>query len=394
MESLLNKQRILNIMQANGVDVLMATIPENVLYASGFRSLSQWLIRGRKTPVVVVLNSNGDLTLVAPAGELDRAACDPPAVDRIIAFDTVTIEPGHEAIWLPEDRRYAEIALRAGRPFDLWEALTTLDLQNASCVAIDDPDLAAAYREYYNAKVIDGRPLWQESRLIKTPAELARLRRAVEITEHALQHAMAAVRVGMSERELAAIFEAALLEAGHFAQPYLTVIGGGTFGAYPNHVPGDYRIKAGDLIRWDVGCEYKGYVADIARTACVGEPNELQSRRWEAVLAGQVAALDAIQPGVAASEIYRIGMDAARHAGLPEIKRKHIGHGIGIDMYEPPSISPHETLTLQPGMVFELEVLFYEFGFGSTQVEDTIHITPDGYECFTTLPHELFIVGD
>jgi Xaa-Pro aminopeptidase len=392
MESLLNKQRILNIMQANDVDVLMATIPENVLYASGFRSLSQWLIRGRKTPVIVVLNTNGDLTLVAPAGELDRAACNPPAVDRIIAFDTVTIEPGYEAIWLQEDRRYAEIALSAGRPADLWEALATLDLQNASCVAIDDPDLVADYREHYSANVIDGRSLWQESRLIKTPAELARLRKAVEITEHALQHSMAAVRVGMSERELGAIFEAALLEAG--GQPYLTVIGGGTFGAYPNHVPGDYRIKAGDLIRWDVGCEYNGYVADIARTACVGEPNELQSRRWQAVLAGQVAALEAILPGVPASEIYRIGMDAARNAGLPEIKRKHIGHGIGIDMYEQPSISPHETLILQQGMVFELEVLFYEFGFGSTQVEDTIHITSDGYERFTTLPHELFIVGD
>jgi Xaa-Pro aminopeptidase len=143
-----------------------------------------------------------------------------------------------------------------------------------------------------------------------------------------------------------------------------------------------------------VGCEYNGYVADIARTACVGEPNELQSRRWQAVLAGQVAALEAILPGVPASEIYRIGMDAARNAGLPEIKRKHIGHGIGIDMYEQPSISPHETLILQQGMVFELEVLFYEFGFGSTQVEDTIHITSDGYERFTTLPHELFIVGD
>lgn len=391
MESLLNKQRALDIMQANHVDVLIATIPENVLYASGFRSLSQWLIRGRKTPVVVVLNADGDLTLVAPAGELDRAACDPPAVDRIIAFDTVTIEPGDEAIWLPEDRRYARMGLTPELNFDLWEGLARLSLQNASCVAIDDPDLAAAYREHYSAKVIDGRPLWQESRLIKTPAEVARLRRAVEITEHALQHSMAAVRVGMSERELGAIFEAALLEAG--GQPYLTVIGAGTFGAYPNHVPGNYRIKAGDLIRWDVGCEYKGYVADIARTACVGEPNELQSRRWQAVLAGQVAALEAIQPGVAASEIYHIGMNAARHAGLPQIKRKHIGHGIGIDMYEAPSISPHETLILQPGMVFELEVLFYEFGFGSTQVEDTIHITPDGYDCLTTLPHELFIVG-
>lgn len=391
VKSLLNKERAINIMEANDIDILIATIPENVLYASGFRSLSQWLIRGRKTAVVVVLNRNGHVTLVAPAGELDRAACDPPAVDRIIAFDTVTIESGREESWLPEDSRYAEIALSQGRPAGLWDALAMLDLQNSSNIAIDDSDLAAAYPEHYNANVIDGRPLWQECRLIKTPAEVARLRRAVEITEHAIRHSMAAAEVGMSEKELAAIFEAALLEAG--GRPYLTVIGSGTFGAYPNHVPGDYRIQKGDLIRWDVGCEYNGYVADIARTACVGEPNEVQSRCCQAILAGQVAALNAIQPGVPAAEIYHIGMSAARNAGLPDLKRKHIGHGIGIDMYEPPSISPHETLILQPGMVFELEVLYYEFGFGSIQVEDTIHITQDGYECFTTLPHELVIIG-
>nr|VFK28529.1 MAG: Xaa-Pro aminopeptidase [Candidatus Kentron sp. MB]VFK33089.1 MAG: Xaa-Pro aminopeptidase [Candidatus Kentron sp. MB]VFK76050.1 MAG: Xaa-Pro aminopeptidase [Candidatus Kentron sp. MB] len=391
MEPLLNKQRALNTMRANNVDVLVATMPENVLYASGFRSLSQWLVRGRKTLVLVVLNSNGDLTLIAPAGELDRAACDPPAVDRIIAFDTVTIESGHESQWSAEDHRYAKMAFDPKRPTNLWEALATLDVMNASRIAIDDPDLAAACREHYSVNVIDGRPLWQESRMLKTPAELTRVKHAVAITEQAIQHSMDAVRVGISERELGAVFEAALLKAG--GKPYLTVIGAGTFGAYPNHIPGNYRIKKGDLIRWDVGAEYEGYVADIARTACVGEPNELQFRRWQAVLAGQKAALDAIQPGIAASDIYRIGMDAVRHSGLPEIKRKHIGHGVGIDMYEPPSISPHETLILEPGMVFELEVLFYEFAFGSTQVEDTIHITQDGYECFTTLPHELFIVG-
>lgn len=63
-------------------------------------------------------------------------------------------------------------------------------------------------------------------------------------------------------------------------------------------------------------------------------------------------------------------------------------------MYERPFITPNETLQLQPGMVFELEVLFYEFGFGSVQVEDTIHVTPDGYERFTSLPHELFVLGE
>jgi Xaa-Pro aminopeptidase len=394
MDALLNKPRLLNIMKTNDIEVIIATMPENVLYASGFRSLSQWLIRGAKTPVLVVLDANGYLTLIASAGELDRAACEPPAVDRIIAFDFVTIELGDKSQWLPEDQRYAEMALTTERPAHLWDALKTLDLlHDATRVAIDDADLMVAYREHYpDTNVIDGRPFWQETRLIKTPAEIARLRKTVEITEFAIYESMNAVRVGITERELGLVFEKAILDAG--GQVYLSVIAAGTFGAYPNHIPGDYVIQQGDLIRWDVGCEYQGYVADFARTACVGKPNALQTRRWQAILAGQLAAMECIKPGAKAADIYHIGMDAARRSGIPEIRRKHIGHGIGIDMYERPFINPNETLALQPGMVFELEVLFYEFGFGSVQVEDTIHVTADGYERFTTLPHELFVVGE
>lgn len=392
MKPLLNKTRVLELMQNEGVDVMMATIPENLLYASGFRSLSQWLIRGQKTPVVAIVKSNGEVTLVAPAGELDRAACDPPAVDHIIAFNTVTVEPGNKDLWLAEDQRYAQMVLTNERPKDLWEALELAGATQANCVAIDDPDLTQAYGQRYTAKVIDARPLWLQSRLIKTPEEVARLRKAVQITEEAFIQATSAVRVGITEKELATIFNMAVVEAG--GEPYLTVIGAGTYGAYPNHVPGDYRIKAGDLIRWDMGCSYQGYVADIARTTCIGRPNKLQNERWEAVLAGQLAALEAIKPERSAAEIYNIGMEAARRNGLPDIKRKHLGHGIGIDMYESPSISPNETLRLQVGMVFELEVLFYELGFGSVQVEDTIHITPDGYECLTTLPRSLIIIEE
>ncbi|EAY30237.1 Xaa-Pro dipeptidase, putative [Microscilla marina ATCC 23134] len=379
-------------MQTNGVDVMMATIPENLLYASGFRSLSQWLIRGQKTLAVAVIKFNGEVTLIAPSGELDRAACDPPVVDHIIAFDTVTVEPGDEAIWLAEDWRYANMVLVSNRPKDLWEAFALAGIPDEACVAIDDPDLAQAYRQRYQTQVTDARPLWLQSRLIKTPEEVNRLRRAVEITEIAFLHTINAVQVGISEKELAIIFNMAVVKAG--GDPYLAVIGAGTYGAYPNHIPGDYCIKAGDLIRWDMGCSYQGYVADIARTTCVGKPNKLQTERWEAVLAGQMAALNAIYPGQLAAEVYSIGMQAARENGLPDIKRKHIGHGIGIDMYEPPSISPNETLSLEAGMVFELEVLFYELGFGSVQVEDTIHVTPDGYERFTTLPHSLIIIDN
>ncbi len=113
------------------------------------------------------------------AGELDRAACEPPTVDRIIAFDFVTIELEDETVWLIEDRRYAEMALTPDRPIDLWQALATLNLQQAARVAIDDPDLMIAY----------------------------------------------------TEKELRVIFEKAVLDTG--GQPYLSIIAAGTFGAYP-----------------------------------------------------------------------------------------------------------------------------------------------------------------
>jgi len=377
-------------MQEENLDFLIAATPENVYYAGAFQSLSQWLIRGPRTPVVVIFDSAGNLTLVGPAGELDRAACNPPAVDRIIAFDSVTIELGERSTWCAEDERYAAMAIAGERPETVWDAFRQLDLHRAGKVAIDDPDLNMEFSSRFGIKTVDGRPLWQNTRLIKTPAEVSIIRRTVDITETAFRKSINSLQPGLSEREFQEIFEAELLSAG--GRPWLSVIGFGTFSAYPNHVPGDYCLKKNDLIRLDIGCEYKGYVSDIARVACMGPASDFQYRRWHAILSGQQAALEVIKPGIPTAEVYRIGMEAVRRNGLSEIQRKHIGHGVGIDMYELPSISPNDSHILESGMVFELEVLFYELGFGALQVEDTIHVTDDGYERITTLPQQLYII--
>jgi Xaa-Pro aminopeptidase len=369
-----------------GVDMLVGATRENAFYLTAFHSFSPWLIGNRTTPVYGVASADAEVSLLAPAYELDRAASDRPPVDRIVGFETQMIESGDESKWVDEDRLLHELALSEGRPESALDALESV-IPRGLRVAVDDADLAQTLRERLDADTVAAGSLFEEIRRIKTPEEVRRLRRAVEITESAITRGIEAAREGISEFELGVVVEQEIIAGG--ARPYFSIIGTGTFGAYLSHAPGQQRVRRGDLIRWDIGCAYQGYLSDIARTSVVGEASTDQQSRWKAVLAGQLAALELVRPGASVAEIFRVGMEAARASGLPQIRRSSMGHGIGIDLNETPWIADNDAI-LEPGMVFELEIAMYELGYGGIQVEDTLHVTDSGVEVLTSLPHVLF----
>jgi Xaa-Pro aminopeptidase len=115
--------------------------------------------------------------------------------------------------------------------------------------------------------------------------------------------------------------------------------------------------------------------------------------RFDAILAGQRAALELVRPSEPARALFVAGIGATKASGLPEIRRKHVGHGIGIDVYEPLMLTPDEERPLEAGMVMEVELVYYELGFGALQIEDTVHITENGCEIFTRLPQALVPLG-
>jgi Xaa-Pro aminopeptidase len=230
-------------------------------------------------------------------------------------------------------------------------------------------------------------------RMVKTGEELARLRRCVEVAEEAISATVAAARPGVTQRELARVFNEAV--AARSARTRLDNVSVGTSTALGNvNVPDDV-LRAGDVIRFDVGATLDGYCSDLSRCFTL-EPVAPKAVAYHgALVAGQQAALDVLRPDVEARELFSVAVDAVRDAGIPHYERTNVGHGIGIagDGYDAPLLAPGDHTALEPGMVLCVETPYYELGFAGLQVEDMVVVRESGFEALSELPRELVVVG-
>jgi Xaa-Pro aminopeptidase len=227
--------------------------------------------------------------------------------------------------------------------------------------------------------------------MIKSPEEVQRLERAALIAEDGIAAMLGMLKPGVTEREAATVFEQEVLRKG--AQPFFTVVTMGGRAALADVYASDAALKAGDLIRFDLGCVYQGYRSDISRTAVMGAPSEKQRRYYDAMRDGEKAAIAAMKPGVPVSQIFETAMRVTREQGMPHYERFHVGHGIGLEPYDPPTINATTQTALEPGMVFCVETPYYEHGWGGVQVEDAVEITAGGVRRLTQSSQELAILG-
>src|SRR5690606_25941265 len=127
-------------------------------------------------------------------------------------------------------------------------------------------------------------------------------------------------------------------------------------------VPIERPLEKGDLLRFDVGCNYYGFKSDVARTVVIGEPNALQQKRYNAILAGQLYLLDHAKPNISAGTLFAQAIQQVEENGLTPFRRHHVGHAIGLSGYEHPVITPNNDAQLEADNIFCFEVPFYEPG--------------------------------
>jgi Xaa-Pro aminopeptidase len=216
------------------------------------------------------------------------------------------------------------------------------------------------------------------------------LRRAATLAEQGIQAAFAAAAPGATERELASVVAATMAAGG--GEPRFVVVTAGARSALSDARPTDLALTPGDLLRLDVGCTVDGYWSDTARTAVLGDPDDLQSRRYAALLAGEQRQLESARPGVRACELFRVAVDAVEAAGIRPYRRHHCGHAIGGEVYERPIVAPATDDVLRKGMVLCVETPFYELGWGGMMVEDTIAVTEQGVDLLTTADRSLRVI--
>ncbi|TMA68088.1 MAG: M24 family metallopeptidase [Deltaproteobacteria bacterium] len=226
-------------------------------------------------------------------------------------------------------------------------------------------------------------------RMIKTPAEIQRLRESAEVNEQAINAMLRACRPRVTENELASIYKGEIAKAG--GQVYwmhMAVTRGGNFPASKDNV-----LHKGDIFRVDMGCSINGYHADVCKSGCVGaEPTAEHRKRYDAIQAGVLKSVDALKPGVQPQELYETMIAGVRANGLPNYSNFFLGHTIGLEAREFPFlIGPAEdvddpflpsttNIPMEPGMTVNLEASNHEAGWGTVQVEYTCAVTEHGHE--------------
>ncbi len=238
------------------------------------------------------------------------------------------------------------------------------------------------------AGVGDLTPVISGMREKKSVAEDALLQRAADMVNPALDAAMKAIKPGVTERQLAAVLEEAMLEAGAQGFAFETHVLFGAKAAMPHGATGDQVLAEGQVVLMDFGALYEGYRSDITRTVCLGEWPAEMAKVYDTVLAANLAAIAATRPGVPIGEIDRAARDVIEKAGYGEYFIHRTGHGLGIEVHEEPYAVGGNQKPLEVGHVFTIEPGIYIPGLGGVRIEDDVIVTPDGCKVLTTWTKE------
>lgn len=233
-------------------------------------------------------------------------------------------------------------------------------------------------------------PIW-ELRSVKSPREIEYMREACRITDKAIETAVGFVQEGKTEKELAKVLGITMLEEGADMPRSLNVSSG--VGSYDvlNGLGTDRAFRQGDMINFDIGTFYNGYCSDMTRSIFVGEPSKRQKEFYAAIKQIHQTTCDAVRPGIPISEIDRVAEQAIIELGYREYMLHRTGHGLGLEVHEPPSIGPGEESTVEEGMVVAIEPGIYDFKIGAFRIEDNIVVTSDGFEYLSNCSREIIV---
>lgn len=372
-------------MDARKLDAVLVTAKENVLYFSGLETVG-WdskhrpvgclLPRDREQPILVIPES---LAYVAEATSW---------------IEDVRLWGGFKRKGIPTDPVHAiaaaieEAGIKKGRiGFELGYGTRFNASQN---------DFALLSSLLDRAKIVDASEAIWALREIKSPAEIDMMRFVCEQTCEAFRVGFEAMRGGMTERELAGIIFAEMSLRTGFRPGFIGIRSGRLKYTMMNVPPFDKPLEPGDLVVVDGGAVYESYWCDMMRMASIGEPTAEQRHFFEVDLAAQKAGMTAVKPGVKVSEPCQAALDVIVDAGLgehaPSLER--VGHGLGLDVHEPPSLALSGQTEIKPGMILTIEPIFSdlpEFKIGNFAMEQILLVTATGTELLTPFTDELWI---
>ncbi len=325
-------------------------------------------------PTIALVLAGGGIAFIVPMLEASK-------LDGL----TEVLDIRHVFAWFDDDGYAGAFAA----------ATAALGLDGAS-LAVDDMTMRVfellAFQAATNVQAVPLGMTLLGLRVVKTAAEVALLRQAVELSEIALRETLEQLEAGMTERQIADLLSARLAANGSHGHAFGPLVLIGEKSALPHGVTAGRELREGDLLLFDFGGTVDGYPADITRTFAYGEPSAEARAVYEAVRAANEAARAVVRPGVTGAEVDKAARDVIVAAGFGEYFIHRTGHGLGLEVHEEPQISSTNAEPLAEGMVFTIEPGVYLPGVGGVRIEDNLVVTADGGESYTTFPRELWVL--
>jgi len=231
--------------------------------------------------------------------------------------------------------------------------------------------------------------LVESLRACKDSEEVRAIRGAAAVADKAFSHILDFIKPGVREEEVAAELECFMRKHGAEKPSFDAIVASGSRGAMPHAAPSQKKVEQGDLVIMDFGAVSQKYCSDITRTVAVGPASSEQRKIYNIVLEAQAAALNAIQPGKKCSEIDAVARNVIASYGYGEHFGHGLGHGVGLEVHENPSVNTRNQGELVPGAVVTIEPGIYISGWGGVRIEDMVLITDTGLQVLTQSKKEL-----
>ena len=229
-------------------------------------------------------------------------------------------------------------------------------------------------------------------RMVKSEAEIGTIRTAVRLNSEVFEQTLAHFNAGVTENDLAAEIEYRMRRLGADGPSFDTIVASGPRAALPHAHPTDAVVSRDELLLIDMGATVAGYASDMTRTLVVGALSPKARRMYHAVWESQVAAIEAVKPGVICHTVDRAARRVLARFGYEKLFIHSTGHGLGLEIHEGPRIGRRESTVLEAGMVITIEPGAYLEGFGGVRIEDTVAVTANGCEVLTPTGKELRIL--
>jgi Xaa-Pro aminopeptidase len=231
--------------------------------------------------------------------------------------------------------------------------------------------------------------LLMRQRVIKDSEELKHIRAAVRLGARVYQQAVKSIRPGVRETDIAGKLEFAARQAGADGMSFETIVAAGKRGALPHGRASNQPIPRRGFVVVDSGVILRGYCSDMTRTVHLGHAGRVERRWYEAVLEAQLVGIAAVRPGATAGEVDEAVRSVLRKANLDRYFTHSTGHGVGLEIHEPPRLGKNEEERLAPGMVITIEPGIYVPGKGGIRIEDMVVVTDKGCDVLTPVTKHL-----